>query len=343
MKNLLKLLILVLAVGIAVSGIGIASAAVTEDPLNNDQDVYAATSRSPGNSVLLYNLFGSSATNIASWDTRISITNTHPTQSVIVHFFFVSRDDSCRQADWMVELTPKQTYSFRASDFDPGTQGYIIAVAVGADGKPIDFDYLIGDEYYRRVIDEHTRYDGIMRAEGFQAVFTGDTVKTQLAQNGFLVFGYNYAPSLYKTMNIPNIPSRASLDRTLEVINTARNAGSSELSLTGLSGKFIGMVYDDAEQGQSYEQSFGCQNGPTEISNTVPRLVPRFDSVIPAGRTGWLTLTNLDANSRVLGGAYIVYNQQIGVNFFGANNMRGWGSITGQFYMQNTDLFTQRW
>jgi len=340
MKNLLKLLILVLAVGIAVSGIGLASAAVTEDPLNNDQDVYAATSRSPGNSVLLYNLFGSSATNIASWDTKINIVNTHPTQSVIVHFFSVS---GCNQADWMAELTPKQTYSFLISDLDPGTTGYIIAVAVGADGKPIDFDYLIGDEYVKDVKSSSSSYQGIMRAEGFQAVFTGDTVKTQLAQNGFLVFGYNYAPSLYKTMNIPNIPSRASLDRTLEVINIARNAGSSELSLSGLSGKFIGMVYDDAEQGQSYEQSFGCQNGPTEISNTVPRLVPRFDSVIPAGRTGWLTLTNLDANSRVLGGAYIVYNQQADINFFGANNMRGWGSITGQFYMQNTDPFTQRW
>src|SRR5215471_16008067 len=43
-----------------------------------------------------------------------------------------------------------QKASFTTSDADPGTRGYIVAVAVdGLTGCPANFNFLIGDEYVK--------------------------------------------------------------------------------------------------------------------------------------------------------------------------------------------------
>src|SRR5205085_10560052 len=79
-------------------------------------------------SVLVYNLYSSSIAAPSAQNTRIAITNTHPGLSIAVHLFFVD-GATCSIADSLVCLTPNQTASFLASDIDPGTTGYIIAVA----------------------------------------------------------------------------------------------------------------------------------------------------------------------------------------------------------------------
>ena len=46
--------------------------------------------------------------------------------------------------------TGNQTISFLASDFDPGTTGYIVAIASDTStGCPINFNFLIGDEFVK--------------------------------------------------------------------------------------------------------------------------------------------------------------------------------------------------
>ena len=53
-------------------------------------------------------------------------------------------------ADSYLCLTANQTASFLASDLDPGTTGYLVAVAVDCVlGCPINFNCLIGDEYIK--------------------------------------------------------------------------------------------------------------------------------------------------------------------------------------------------
>src|SRR5204863_3910432 len=99
------------------------------------------TDQKPG-SVLVYPIYTSSV-GANSQNSRISITNTHPNLRAWVHLFFVS--DTCSVSDAFICLTPNQTSTFLASDLDPGTTGYLVAVATdGVTGCPIDFNYLIG-------------------------------------------------------------------------------------------------------------------------------------------------------------------------------------------------------
>ncbi|MGH9801358.1 MAG: hypothetical protein ACRD82_13415, partial [Blastocatellia bacterium] len=97
----------------------------------------------PG-SVLIYNIYTSS-TDPNRQNTRINLANTHTVRPAFVHLFFVA--EGCSVADSYVCLTANQTASFLASDLDPGTSGYLVAVATNSIGCPINFNYLIGDEY----------------------------------------------------------------------------------------------------------------------------------------------------------------------------------------------------
>src|SRR2546428_187252 len=79
-------------------------------------------------SVLIYNVYTSSAANPNAENTRINITNTSATANAFVHLFFVD-GSNCGVADAFLCLTPNQTTSFFASDIDPGVMGYILAMA----------------------------------------------------------------------------------------------------------------------------------------------------------------------------------------------------------------------
>lgn len=70
-------------------------------------------------SVLVYNLYSSSPTNPNRENTRINLTNTHPTLPASLRLFFID-GSNCGVADAFLCLTPNQTMSFLASDLDPG-------------------------------------------------------------------------------------------------------------------------------------------------------------------------------------------------------------------------------
>src|SRR5438105_448812 len=107
------------------------------DPIISDQRT---------GSVLFYTLYSSNTTDPISENTRINITNTNPSFSVTVHLTFVE-GATCTPADAMVCLTPSQTMSMTAYDFDPGTMGYIVAIAINSNGCPINYNWLIGDAF----------------------------------------------------------------------------------------------------------------------------------------------------------------------------------------------------
>src|SRR5436190_8233088 len=120
-------------------------------------------------SVLVYNLFSSNASEPGKEDALITVTNTNRAESVAVHFFFID-GASCATADAFICLTPNQTGNFIASDVDPGTKGYIIAIASDrATGCPLGFNYLIGSV----TVKLESGHAATLNAEGFAAHFNG--------------------------------------------------------------------------------------------------------------------------------------------------------------------------
>jgi hypothetical protein len=229
-------------------------------------------------SVLIYNVYTSS-TDPTKQNTRLNLTNTHPTLPAYVHLFFVA--EGCSVADSYVCLTANQTTSFLASDLDPGTTGYLVAVAVdGIRGCPTNFNYLIGDEYVKFA----SGHAANLGAESFAAIAgglpacDGQSVTAQLNFDGI---SYNRAPAV---LALSNVGSRADGNDTLLILNRiGGNLGTGAATL----GTLFGVFYDDAENALSFSVAGNCQLR-NSITNNFPRTTPRFESFIPAGRTGWL-------------------------------------------------------
>jgi len=246
-------------------------------------------------SLLIYNFYTSSATASNTDNTRINITNTNDSQGIFVHLFFVA--SSCTVADAYICLTANQTASFLTSDFDPGFRGYIVAVATDPGGYSAKFNYLIGDEYVKLA----SGHSANLGAEAFSALLQPGTISADGTQQAlpFDNVTYNWVP---RVLALSNIPSRVDGNDTLVILN--RTGGSLAVGAASI-GSIFGLLYDDAENVLSFTTSGGCQKA-FSITNTEPRTVPRFETFIPSGRSGWMKLW-ASANVGILGAA-INYN-----------------------------------
>ena len=257
-------------------------------------------------SLLIYNVYTSGATSGVSQNARINITNTSTSSSAFVHLYFVA--EGCSIADSFICLTQSQTASFLASDVDPGVTGYIVAVAVdGVNGCPAAFNWLIGDEY----VKFQTGHAANLGAEAFSALWNGpgsgpngsgapvlpgcdanSTIAILNFTGGF--GGYNLVPAVLAGSNVP---SRAANNDTLLIVN--RVGGNLGIGASTL-GTLFGIFYDDAENSLSFSFSGSCQFR-SSFSNAFPRLTPRFETFIPAGRSGWFKIYSQTGTVGILG------------------------------------------
>ena len=262
-------------------------------------------------SILIYNFYNSGATSGNATNTRINMTNTSSARSANVHLFFVA--DSCLVADSYICLTPNQTASFLASDIDPGTKGYIVAVATDRNGIPVIHNFLIGDEY----IKLSTGHSANLGAEAISALPATDGAEDRVpisadGSQASLPFDGVYYNRIPRVLAVDSIPSRADGNDTMVIVN--RIGGNLATGAATLSTLF-GLLYDDAETTFSFSISGGCQL-MSSLTNSFPRTTPRFETVIPAGRTGWMKLwsqsdigilgavINFNANSGAQAGAF---------------------------------------
>lgn len=268
-------------------------------------------------SVLIYNFYTSGATSGNTQNTRINITNTSVTSAAFVHLYFVS--EGCSIADSFLCLTATQTASFLSSDVDPGVSGYIVAVAVdGVLGCPVAFNWLIGDEY----IKLSSGHAANLGAEAFSALYSGilpgcdgNSVTAAINFNGAFG-GYNQVP---RVLALSNIPSRADGNDTLLILN--RINGNLGIGASTL-GSLFGLLYDDAENVISFSITGGCQLR-SSLSNNFPRTAPRFETFIPAGRSGWMKIFSQISDIGILG-AMINSNPNAGAQanaFNGGHNL----------------------
>jgi uncharacterized repeat protein (TIGR01451 family) len=259
----------------------------------------------PG-SILIFPVYTSDASNPNRENTKICLTNTNQKKPITVHLFFVD-GSSCTVSDAYVCLTQNQTACFLSSDIDPGTMGYIVAVASDDQGCPTNFNWLIGDEYVKFA----SGHFGNLQAESFPAlqnpVCNPDSGIATLPLDGITY----RRPG--RTLAASSILSRVDDNSTLLVID---RVGGNLATTAGTISSIFGLLYDDAETPFSFSiNSPNCQIKQV-LTDSFPRTTPRFTQVIPAGRTGWMkfaaqadigiigAIFNFNPNAAAVSGAY---------------------------------------
>jgi hypothetical protein len=246
----------------------------------------------PGCSVLIYPVYTSNATNPARGNTRISITNTSQNQQATMHLFFVD-GEYCTVADSFLCLTPNQTTSFLMSDLDPGTTGYLIAVAVDpTTGCPAYFNYLLGDEFVKFESGHYAN----LKAECAQALPGGDFTCDGNNQFATLRFDGMQYSRLPRVVAVDNLPSPADGNETR--LYLSRIGGNLAGNVAAL-GDIFGLAYDDAERSYSFGGVIGTCQLRTMLNGSFPRTSPRLDTVISSGRSGWLKLWTVNEGALV--------------------------------------------
>ncbi|MBP6823244.1 MAG: DUF11 domain-containing protein, partial [Acidobacteria bacterium] len=265
-----------------------------------------------GSSVLVYPIYTSSASSPNEQNTRINLTNIQDQKPICVHLFFVD-GASCSVADSIVCLTPNQTTSFLASDLDPGSTGYIVAVAIDCNGCPANFNFLVGDEFVKFA----SGHRGNVIAEGVAAL-----PGLPACDNNSVIAELKFDGTQYgrfgRVLAMDNFGSRADGNDTMMIVD--RIGGNLGIGASTL-GTLFGILYDDSEAGVSFNVTGQCQLR-SSLTNNFPRTTPRFETFVPAGRTGWLKL--FSQSDVALVGASINYNAnstaQLGA-FSGAHNL----------------------
>ncbi|HMV86159.1 MAG TPA: hypothetical protein PLD20_34845 [Blastocatellia bacterium] len=252
-------------------------------------------------SVLFYPIVTSSATSGVTQNTRISITNADTQRAVAVHLFFID-GTSCSVADMFMCLSKGQTATFLASEFDPGTTGYLIVVAVNNQGCPTVFNALMGDEYVK-FAGGHRANLPADSAAGLIGLITSPVCDdtSSVAQLRFDGFYYN---RLARVVAASNIPDRASGNDTMLILN--RIGGNLGLGTSPLPPIF-GLLYNDRENSYSFSFIPSTCQVVSSLTNNFPRTAPRIETVIPAGHSGWMKLYAFDADVPLFG-ATLVFN-----------------------------------
>jgi hypothetical protein len=253
--------------------------------------------------VLFFPVYTSSVTSPATQNTRINITNADSQRPAFVHLFFID-GASCSTADMYLCLTQNQTATFVASEFDPGTTGFIIAVATDSRGCPTVHNALMGDEYVK-FASGHQANLAADAAAGLSGLIVSppcDDTSFQ-AQLNFSGVDYNL---LGRALALSNLPDRASGNNTMLILN--RIGGNLAFGTAPL-GTIFGILYNDTENAFSFSFTLSSCQLINTLSSNFPRTVPRLEQVIPAGRSGWLKLWPF--NDGAVFGAAIVFNPDV--------------------------------
>ncbi|MDX2031760.1 MAG: hypothetical protein SF339_13890 [Blastocatellia bacterium] len=238
-------------------------------------------------SVLFFNYYTSDALS-SSVNTRISITNANPLQDIAIHVFFVD-SATCNVADAFLCLTRNQTTSFAASDLDPNVSGYIVAVAVDSQGRPVSFNYLAGDEL---VVTPTAHRFGLA---AMTAARRDGNFASPINSNGTtatVFFNGSQYDSLPYAMVLDSFPSQVG-GVGAPLADTRLYVYSPLPDLTGTGAAFNGTLFfvirDDQENNFSGQLPLGCYLASDKQRILSVRTTPNLNTIVPAGRTGWAT------------------------------------------------------
>ena len=246
--------------------------------LNNPPTNVGVSGQRAG-SVLVYPYY--TAKSASKSDTRLTLSNIGA-QEAIVHLFFID-GTSCQQADFFVCLTANASFSFKASEYDPETTGWLLAVAVDKQGHPVNNNVLIGNAFVQDGL-----YVDNYGAESFWAKSANVAVlANNTAQLLFNDIGYEAVPDQFA------VELQSPLDAPGQKLVTVGLLG--DLTTGQLSGGAqvgVGLIFNGNEKPSG---SFGalltgnCQ-ASTTISTANPRVPGGMATMIPSSQVGTMKL-----------------------------------------------------
>jgi hypothetical protein len=279
--------------------------------------------------VLVYNVYTSSAANPTAENTRISVTNADDVNGVSVHFFFID-GSNCSVADSFLCLTANQTMTFYASDADPGITGYIIAVATdsagiprGAHTPPVDDGVRFYSDPARIMGDLQVKFaSGHIANLGAEALLITDSTYAPLADTAATVNFF-----LPRVLAISNQPSLADGYDIRLIVN--RPTGDLRTTMDSI-GNIFGLTFDELENPFSWSAGpFGCFLNRSFNNTNFPRTTPRLNNVIPAGSVGWTKFWSTSGDRGILGTVIFLNQSASGYNS-GRNLHKLTATVAGQ-------------
>lgn len=226
----------------------------------------------PG-SILVFPYYTSNAQ--TKGDTNMTISNLGTTD-VIVHLFFL-RGSDCQQSDQFVCLTKGASISFKASEQDPETTGYLLAVAVNAAGRPIHRNQLIGNAFVNAGdivgnygAESFAAWDGqVPGVPGSQALGANPDGTHTINFNG-LIGGFDRAADQFAVqIQSPNDTA----GQTIVHVSLSGNLATATMNTMSQSG--TGLLWRGDERQGSFVSFI---NGNCQSLNTITSSSPRVPS-----------------------------------------------------------------
>jgi hypothetical protein len=331
MRLMLRLTVLAMTVLFVVDGVQAADPGFPFPSTSEMSDQKAG-------SLLVFNYYSSSPISALQENSRISITNTNQMEGATIHLYFID-GSTCSVADSWLCLPPNCTSTFSMAEVDPGTSGYLVAIASdgpvgfrsgGNTGKPVSFNHLIGDGFVTLSSGHRANLgavafavvdgvDGMGNPIPVDPAYNGTSPTAQVVFDG-TVGNYNRVPHV---LAISSIPSPAdSLNSSYDTQIIINRIGGTLLGQTDPLGDIFGNLYNDA--GVSASLTFNTQSCQFKagITRNFPRTVPRPNVHIPVGRTGWMRLFPPTTNVGILGAMLINDNNpSSSVPFTGGLNL----------------------
>lgn len=216
-----------------------------------------------------------------SSDTRLTISNSSDAAAVMAHLFFID-GATCQQNDLFLCLTPNASFSFKASEYDPGNRGYLIAIAVDNRGLPRRNNVLVGTAFVRTA-EVADNYD----AESFWANSFDAGLYTVSGNTATLYFdqtGYDAVPKQF------TVEIQSPVDAVGQQIITAGLSGDlTTAQISGAAQINSGLAFNEKEAFASFSSWLvgTCQARGVVATNS-PRIPNGMVNLIKAGQAGTL-------------------------------------------------------
>jgi len=210
-------------------------------------------------------------------DTRMTISNISD-KPITAHVFFID-GTTCQQADQFLCLTPFASFTFKASEQDPEAVGWLLVVAVDAQGRPAQLNGLIGNAF----VNDGGYVDNY-GAESFKAnspllaTFTTDTATLFFDNQSYDAVPNQFAMEIQSPLDAPN----------QRVVMVGLQGDLTKSTVNGASQVGVGTVINGNEKpmGSFVTWLNGNCQAQAMITPTTPRVPSGMNGMIPKGQVG---------------------------------------------------------